>query len=197
MQVKLSAQLNKPVALPAEVADVPMRLVYTEDVATAFVEILDSGDKVHNQAFNLACVETVSLRQYYQLLQKELDVENLKFNADTDFRFFPLCFRGPVDVTKATRMIGWSPARFEDVFKKTVKFCDEAMRQYPLQRDEVAVTLSKVLKIDRQKVFDAIKTVYGIDDVPTGMESVQRCGSQLHCYKSNIIYYYYHYHCYY
>ena len=61
MWVKFFPEINNPIFMPAHVADKIESLTYVEDVARAVLDVIDKGEEVWNNAYNIAMEEEFSL----------------------------------------------------------------------------------------------------------------------------------------
>ena len=97
----------------------PLSFVYSHDVGSLIARLVDPdhfSSDVFNQAYNLAFKETPTLKELYQTIAKWLQIDGLvEFDETDDAHLtygFPSVTRGPVDVGKAERVLGWAPTRF-------------------------------------------------------------------------------------
>jgi len=116
-------------------------MVYSEDVAYMLLSLNDVRDDVFNQAYNLAFRETVTLKEFLTILGEHVGNDNLVFDESTVNGpvYFPSVTRGPVNITKAEKMLQWRPVSSSDGIKKTAQFYSEPIVDiaYRIQLDNI------------------------------------------------------------
>ena len=170
--VKLGPHLKDfPAMLPAFLKDYEISFAYSEDVAKTILEILTMGPQIRDQALNLAYQDTATMGQLLEDIQEALGVkvgENLGYwpgNYQENFYLYPTIRRGPVDVTKAESLLGWTPTPWKEAIKATVEFYEQAMRdeKYSIQRDEIIqIVGAQIYLNDTNKFYDTLEKVYDI-----------------------------------
>lgn len=161
----LHEYLDKRPSVPYKFWNQPMSLVYVDDVASAIVTCVESESDLYNQAYNLALDERPTLVQFLHSLMDELDIEDVKIESDysdTAFRLFPSVTTGPLDTTKAKRLLGWKPTPWFDVLGITVEFYESAMKDktFKKPRNDVIRTLQEHFVKDPVKVLNGLHEVY-------------------------------------
>lgn len=61
MWVKFFPEIDNPIFMPAHVANKIQSLTFVEDVATAVQQVIEKGEEVWNEAYNIAMEEEFSL----------------------------------------------------------------------------------------------------------------------------------------
>lgn len=106
-----------PIDLPGDPVEQELSFVHCNDVAAMVARIINGSIPKErlNTAFNLAFPDTITLRALLGLMASTLRAGPLKYNvipttsetkADA---LFPSVERGPVDVSRAVRSLGWDP----------------------------------------------------------------------------------------
>ncbi|XP_078606661.1 uncharacterized protein LOC144879258 [Branchiostoma floridae x Branchiostoma japonicum] len=158
-----------PVHLPQKVANLDISLVQVEDVAAAISDILDGGVKVHNQAFNLAFKETLTLRRVLRDMGRQLGILNVNFNQypEREMYLYPTVWKGPLSITKAEEYLQWSPVSWEEAVKVNCRFYESVMTsdQYVEEKTKLLQTFFSTFANDLTKsraIADRLKKAYGI-----------------------------------
>lgn len=165
--IKLAKYLDKQPSVPHKFWNQPMSLVYVEDVAGIILNSLEGDLDLYNQAYNLALEERPTLVQLLHSLMDELDIEDVQIETDYSndaFHLLPSITSGPLDITKAKRLLRWKPSSWFDVLGTTVQFYEKAMidKKFRKPRNDVIRTLQKHFVKDPLKVLHALKEIYGL-----------------------------------
>ena len=73
---------------------------------------------------------------------------------------------GPIDVSKAEKLLKWTPTDWTKAIKSTVEFYETAMKdaRWRTQRDEIIQILTSQLYPDNtEEAFEALEKLYDID----------------------------------
>jgi len=135
--LRLSGYLETPVSIPKFLLNRPLSFVYSDDVATAILNLLEYSLDKFDEAYNLACLETPTLMDVLESMKKHLNVSNIpiKINDDTNALYlFPSVKLGPISVHKAQTKIDWKPTSFEEIVSKNVMFYEDAIRNVRFDR---------------------------------------------------------------
>lgn len=165
--VKLAEFIERPLSVPRALWDEPISFVYSNDVANLIVDIITSGPEINNQAFNLALDETPTLRQYLHSVMDELNTDDFDIvmdNSTEPFRLFPSVRSGPVDATKAKKLLNWNPTSWIDVLSSTVAFYEAAIhdKRFESARNDVIRTLQQYLTRNLSSIVRGLRNKYGL-----------------------------------
>ncbi|EDO45925.1 predicted protein [Nematostella vectensis] len=137
--VKFQDVLKRPVNYPPYLQGRKLSFVFSEDVAILMNHLPYLPDNVFNQAYNLACKEMVTLEEFIKLLGEHVGVPDVQFDKveERGATYFPSVQRGPLNITKAEKMLPWKPTALSRVIKKTAEFYSYAMfaTEFKMQRD--------------------------------------------------------------
>ena len=101
---------------PPRLHNQQLSMVHSEDVAMLMLSLIDAKNDVFNQPYSLAFKETATLKEFLTILGEH--VGNTKFVFDestTDGAvYFPSVKHGPVNTTKAQRMLQWNPVSLKE-----------------------------------------------------------------------------------
>ena len=78
MWVKFFPEINNPIFMPAHVANKIESLTYVEDVATVVLEVINRGQDVWNNAYNIAMEEEFSLANILLRMRDGLGVDEVQ-----------------------------------------------------------------------------------------------------------------------
>ncbi|KAI8491178.1 hypothetical protein Bbelb_312190 [Branchiostoma belcheri] len=158
-----------PVHLPPKVANLDISLVQVEDVATAILDVIDGGVKVHNQAFNLAFRETLTLRKVLRDMGRQMGVLNVNFNhnPDREMYLYPTVWKGPLSIAKAEEYLRWTPMSWDAAVKVNCQFYDSVMTsdKFAEEKSKLLQTFFSTFALDVTKsraIANMLKAVYGI-----------------------------------
>ncbi len=144
--VEVSGQIHIPVWIPSKYVTQPLSFVFVKDIAKLIARIaeMDSNalQSVCNQAYNLACVETVTLKEFLTIIQSCLDIKDLQVR-DSDSEcvpdILPSVERGPVNIGKARSMLGWCPTPLQLAIKETVDFNKNVVSKQAFREERESV----------------------------------------------------------
>lgn len=141
-QLWVKASNHFPVYLPQP--NKKLSFVYREDVVSAIFAILASPeDKVNGEAFNLAMMETPTLKEYLELVGEILQVKpkfvfasdfpssdsedsSSSSSSDLSISYFPSVDFGPIDISKVLDTLPWKPTSLKNALIPTCLFFEEA-----------------------------------------------------------------------
>jgi len=139
-----------PVHLSADGCTRRLSFVYTVDVATAVLAVLEKGSPTFGLAFNIAASETPTLREYLDLTAAALGCaahfaqvpvspetcsgsESDSSSANL-LEYFPSVDFGPIDTSKALAQLDWRPTPLAAALQATCVFFEDAWHRFPDQR---------------------------------------------------------------
>jgi len=159
--VKFYPEIENPIFMPAHVANKIESLTYVEDVAKVVTDIIDLGEPVWNEAYNIAMEEEFSLANILLRMRDGLGMKEVLGNSeDTEksFYLYPTVFSGNMDISKAKKMLSFKPTTAEEAFQATLAWYEEAFHKFPTQRDVVLSELfqTAVPKQNRDALYLAI-----------------------------------------
>lgn len=162
MWIKFFDEIQKPLPIPERIAEKEESLTYVEDVGRVVLKLLELGPKVWNQAYNIALDDEFSLSNILLRIRDGFQKENVESELVSDgdaYVGYPSVFNGPMDISKARKLLGFEPTPTEEAVKRTIKFYEEAFVQFPEERDKVLKDLfnSVVPKENKDAVY------FGID----------------------------------
>ncbi|XP_045203480.2 uncharacterized protein LOC123556655 [Mercenaria mercenaria] len=165
--IKLAEYTDEQLTVPKYLWNQPMSFVYVYDVADVISDCINSGLEIYNNAYNLALTETPTLVQFLHGLMNSLEVEDLDIieNPDNEgFRLYPSVKLGPVDTTKARRLLNWNPTSWIDILDHTVQFYEEAIldAKFDVARKDVIRTIQQHFSRDSAKVMRGVRDKYGL-----------------------------------
>ena len=140
MWIKFYHDLEIPLHVPEGMQNVTASFTYVEDAASAIILAMDKGEEVWNSAFNIAMEETFTLPSTLAKMAETLKIANTTTSGDSlegSFFIYPTVFRGPVDVSKAKLLLGFTPTDADTVFRKTVSWYEEAFSEREAEREEM------------------------------------------------------------
>lgn len=111
-----------PIYVPPPVVDVTESLTYVMDAADAVVKVIEqrSNKEILDQAYNIGMDEEVSLWDIVQKIGGVMGTEDMEQNnipSEKAFFLYPTVFAGPMDSSKAKRVLGWKPTDIDVAFK--------------------------------------------------------------------------------
>ena len=159
--VKFYPEIQNPIFMPAHVANKIESLTYVEDVPPVIMNIIELGEAVWNEAYNIAMEEEFSLANILLRMRDGMGMKEVLGNSqDTDksFYLYPSVFSGNMDMSKAKKMLNFKPTKAEEAFKRTLNWYEDAFHKFPTQRDIILSELFKtaVPKENRDAVYLAI-----------------------------------------
>jgi nucleoside-diphosphate-sugar epimerase len=165
--IRLADFTDKRLAVPKYLWNQPMSLVYVYDVADVISDCITSGEDIYNNAYNLALTETPTLVQLLHGVMNSLEVEDVDIIENSEeegFHLFPSVKLGPLDTTKARRLLNWNPTSWIDVLDHTVHFYEEAIleKKFDVARKDVIRTIQQYFSHDSAKIMRGLKHEYGL-----------------------------------
>lgn len=163
--IKLADYTDEQLSVPKHLWNQPMSFVYVNDVADVISDCIGSDLEIYNNAYNLALLETPTLVQFLHGLMNSLNVDDIDIfeNPDPDgFHLFPSVKLGPLDTTKAKRLLNWNPTSWIDVLDHTVHFYEDAIleKKFDVARKDVIRTIQQHFSRDSAKVMRGIRDKY-------------------------------------
>ena len=161
MWVTFYPEIDRPVYMPAHVADKIESLTYVEDVAQAVLKVIEKGEQVWDEAYNIALEEEFTLANILLRMRDGLGMKEVlgdSEDSEKSFYLYPTVFSGNMDISKAKKMLDFAPTPADRAFEETLAFYKKAFVDFPEERDEVLTELFKtaVPKKNRDLVYLAI-----------------------------------------
>lgn len=159
--IKFFPEIQNPIFMPASVATKVESLTFVEDVAKAVLAVVEKGEEVWNQSFNIAMEEEFTLANILLRMRDGLGGHEVVGNSETtekSFYLYPTVFSGNMDISKAKKMLGFTPTSAEEAFKATLAWYEEAFVKFPSNRDSILTDLfqTAIPKENRDAVYLAI-----------------------------------------
>ena len=166
MWVTFYPEIDRPVYMPAHVADKIESLTYVEDVAQAVLKVIEKGEQVWDEAYNIALEEEFTLANILLRMRDGLGMKEVlgdSEDSEKSFYLYPTVFSGNMDISKAKKMLDFAPTPADRAFEETLAFYKKAFVDFPEERDEVLTELFKtaVPKKNRDLVYLAIDRELG------------------------------------
>ncbi|CAL1539357.1 unnamed protein product [Lymnaea stagnalis] len=166
--MKLRPYLEKDVVIPSHLEKRPMSLVYVNDVADLIRNIVHGlFPAATDQIFNLAQKELITLKDFLEDMKKELNLTDVNIavnNKPDTIRLFPSVHVGPVDTTKAEKILRWSPTKWETVLRLTCDYYEKAIKivYFDRVRNDMIRTMQTYFTSKPYDVIRGLKAVYGL-----------------------------------
>ena len=138
--IKFYHDLEIPLHVPEGMQNVTASFTYVEDAASAIILAMDKREKAWDGAFNIAMEEKFTLPGALARMAETLKITNTTTSGDSvegSFFIYPTVFRGPVDVSKAKEVLGFTPTNAETAFRETVQWYEEAFSKREAEREEM------------------------------------------------------------
>lgn len=130
-----------PVDCPKQSGNKPLSFIFSYDVATTLISILNLDPQLLvGQVFNLAAEETPTLKEYLEMVANCIHVspqfrdvdEEIDSMGSTDSyeQFLPSVSFGPIDNSKAKRVLGFKPTPMKEAIKITCDWFEDAWNLY-------------------------------------------------------------------
>lgn len=164
--VKFQDVIDRPIFYPPRLHNQQLSFVMSENLAMLLLSLNDFQIDVFNQAYNLAFKKTATLKEFITVLGQHVGVPNVKFDettVDKAHTYFPSVKRGPVNVTKAEKLLNWKTYSLEEGIKRTADFYNYAMRagEFKKQRDGI---IEAFIPDDKLELFKKrYKEIYGTE----------------------------------
>ncbi|XP_041359401.1 uncharacterized protein LOC121375811 [Gigantopelta aegis] len=167
MWLRLIKYLEKPVSVPRDLLNRPLSLVYSADVAKAVVVCLDPTPEMLDQAFNIAFEETPSLLEIMNTMKMMLNLTDISIKTDSGdepLYLFPSVRLGPVDISKARDLLGWTPTPWLQAVNETIDFYEKAITNpvFETAKKDIIRTMQTYFTSRPLKVLVGLKKVYGV-----------------------------------
>jgi len=161
MWVTFYPEIDRPVFMPAHIADKVESLTYVDDVAQAVLKVIEKGEDVWDEAYNIALEEEFTLANILLRMRDGLGMKEVlgdSQDSEKSFYLYPTVFSGNMDITKAKKMLDFEPTPADEAFEETLLFYKKAFADFPEERDVVLTELFKtaVPKRNRDLVYLAI-----------------------------------------
>ncbi|XP_064641197.1 uncharacterized protein LOC135496024 [Lineus longissimus] len=121
------------VRIPKDTAHVASSYVFVKDVARVVIKLLQPQPEVYDTVYNVAFRETnltleLLLREMADALGLIDPIYSFVDAEDTDARaLYPSVQKGPLDVSKIKRVLGFEPTPLKEAIQETVAFYIEAI----------------------------------------------------------------------
>lgn len=167
--MRLRKYLERPVSVPDVFINKPMSLVYVEDIADVIVQYMFGGEDVQNEVYNLALAESPTLKDVLSDMRNALNLTSLNIIIEpltsNSVYLFPSVKLGPIDTSKAVKLLKWTPTPWEVVLKKMIDFYEKAMvlPEYEIARRDIIRMLQTYLTRRPYQVLTGLKNEYGVE----------------------------------
>ncbi|XP_076332751.1 uncharacterized protein LOC143237408 [Tachypleus tridentatus] len=151
--LQLVNSTGRPVLIPEKDMSITSSLVFVKDVAKILPKLFELASEknraVLDHSFNLAFSEHFTVRMILDKMQDILGLHGVEYqyiNSEEifeiyssvfSFHIFPSVFQGPVDISSAQNVLGWSPTSWNIAATDTVNFYVQAFHCFPKERDEI------------------------------------------------------------
>lgn len=165
--------LTMPMHLDTTMADTPISVTYTPDIAQAVERAISRAlgevccpEAVQGQAFNLACDEAPNQRNFYNMVAEPMGlpyVETQDHNRSTSVVLYPEIVRGPLNTEKASRILRWSPTTLSKALRSVARFYERTMldvRKHRAERDLMYSKSKRMLGGDGPRFVEWIRKYY-------------------------------------
>lgn len=145
--IKFYQDIGIPFFLPGSAARVGQSLTYVEDAAEAVMLALERGNTAWNTAYNIAMVEEITLTSVIQDMAKIQNATVDKTNDDDgNFHLYPTVFSGPLDISKAEKMLGFKPTSLDAALRSTINWYEtEFVQSYDYREDILSELMAHVV----------------------------------------------------
>lgn len=118
----------------------PLSFVYSEDVAQLISNLLNASLDVYNQAYNVA-FDPVTLEEFLLTMAESLGIKNVVFDRTekANTHWYPSVLRGPVNITKISKKLSWTPSSLKEAVRVSCQFYKDAMDVPEFQRRRDAI----------------------------------------------------------
>lgn len=140
MWVKFYHDLKIKVFVPPNIMKRKQSLTYVMDAAQAVFKVIEKGEEVYDQSYNIGMETEVTLWDTVSKIAKIMGVEGVEQdNTDHDrtFHMYPTVFSGPVDISKAKKMLDFKPTDMDVAFKDTIDWYEKAFIEQESERKEM------------------------------------------------------------
>ena len=162
--LRLAQLRNTPVCIPKENYKHKISVVYGKDVADLICDVMELSPSIRGsltgQAFNIACNETFTVKSMLENIAREMkvDVDKLDFRYTSAApHIYPSVERGPIDTSKAVKMLHWTPTPWPIVCKRVTAFYENIARE-SIFTDEKEDCINSLLEdVDNSKERTQLK----------------------------------------
>lgn len=167
--MRLRKYLERPVSIPDAFVNKPMSLVYVEDVADIIVKYMFGGEGIQNEVYNLALAENPTLMDFLTDIKNALNLTNLDIIVEpltsNSVYLFPSVKFGPIDISKAVKLLKWNPTPWNVVVKKNINFYERAMTlpKYEIARRDIIRMIQTYLTRRPYQVLSGLKNEYEVE----------------------------------
>lgn len=178
--MKLCDCFNVPLYVPEQLTQKSISLVYVCDVASLLVRVIFSDTKsefyqqMQNQSFNLAASEQIMIGDLLNFLSEKLGVGGIRiqFSASHDIPLiYPSVNLGPIDSSKARRVLSWQPSVLHNALRESVQFYQSIMESDVFSEE-------KLFCID--EVLDNLKGIYDVEPLRDRTRCLETLKEMLH-----------------
>lgn len=137
--IKYSQAIGIPLTVPNEVENITTSITYVEDAVSSILAAVKTEES-WNEAYNVACEETFNVVQGIQSIAAVFGIGDVEVKAvptEESFEVFPSVRRGPMDITRAKRVLKFKPTPLEEVLKKTVEWHEQVFAEDELVREHM------------------------------------------------------------
>lgn len=165
--MRLRPYLEKDVVFPSLLEKQPMSLVYVNDVADLIRNLVQGlFPGATDQVFNLAQKELITIKDLLEDMKNALNVtvSIAASNKPETIRLFPSVHTGPVDITKAEKILRWSPTKWETVLRTTCDYYEKAIKSvyFDRVRNDMIRTMQTYFTSKPYEVIRGLIAVYGL-----------------------------------
>ncbi|CAJ1428390.1 unnamed protein product, partial [Effrenium voratum] len=167
--VKACVALTLPLHVDNSLEATPISMTYTPDIAQAVRLAIAKGlnesccaEKVHGEAFNLACEEMPSQRVLYNYIGECRSqcpallhvlqirpagmpyVETIELPHNLSIVLYPDNLQGPISVAKAQEVLRWSPTTLNKALRSVARFYERIMLEAKKHKQEIEYMYRKI-----------------------------------------------------
>ena len=98
-------------------------ITYVEDAADNIIHTIDKGADCWNQAYNIATLEVLTLKEIIQKMAKTMNVTVEEFDTnDHNLHMYPTVYSGGMSMEKAMKMLDFVPTDFDMALKSSIEW---------------------------------------------------------------------------
>eukprot|EP01124_Arcella_intermedia_P019727 TRINITY_DN2704_c0_g1_i1.p1 TRINITY_DN2704_c0_g1~~TRINITY_DN2704_c0_g1_i1.p1 ORF type:complete len:415 (-),score=75.39 TRINITY_DN2704_c0_g1_i1:38-1282(-) len=148
-QVWLKCGEESKVELSKSGREKPLSFVYSEDVSSAILAVIEAGPSVFGHSLNIAQEETPTLEQYLRTVASCIGVRPQFLLSDKVlYRWLPSVKCGPVSIEKAKRMLKWRPTPMGRALEETCAWHEAAWGMFPKKRPVAHLPVSAIVRLE-------------------------------------------------
>eukprot|EP01103_Thecamoeba_quadrilineata_P010048 TRINITY_DN2073_c0_g1_i2.p2 TRINITY_DN2073_c0_g1~~TRINITY_DN2073_c0_g1_i2.p2 ORF type:complete len:184 (+),score=34.91 TRINITY_DN2073_c0_g1_i2:536-1087(+) len=121
----------------------PLSFIFSEDVASLVIRVIEAGSITFGEAFNFGCFETPTMEEYLNEISRRLGITPRYQKKNDPKSFLPSVSFGPIDIGKAVSVLKMKPTPFSEVLRRTVEWHEDAWAKYPDLRPTCKLNLSE------------------------------------------------------